>query len=208
MEHDMASQVLKGLVSRLLEIDPEELAKRSGAVLSRRGDSAKSLEIRYFRRSITVSFPEFEITDETSGMMAAHLRALFVYYLATADGTVLENRWAALSELPNGAFYNSAYRGYSGNRIAGVFGNDSGKLREAAVQAGGKPESMGDLGFRFAALPRVPLCLVYWRGDEAFSPSARVLFDGSASHCLPTDLCAFLGSTLTELLIKAGEGNK
>jgi hypothetical protein len=206
MEHDMDSKVLESLVSRLLETGPEELAKRSGAALRTGKDGTRKLEIAYFKRRVAVSFPGFGITENNSGVVAAHLRALFLFYLATADCSAPANRWVALSDLPSGEFYNAAYRGYSGNRIVSVFGNDMEALERAAQRAGGTPEPIGDLGFRFQALPRVPLCLVYWRGDEEFSPSCRVLFDGSASHYLPTDLCAFLGSALTELLIEKKGG--
>ena len=41
MEYDMESKVLDGFVSRLLKIDPEELAKRSGAALGTGGDGTQ-----------------------------------------------------------------------------------------------------------------------------------------------------------------------
>ena len=202
----MESTALDWLVTLLKKKDPAKLSGRCGARYMPGKGGGGRIEIAFFDRKFTVTTPRFEIFEEASGETAPHMRALFLYHLATADGAAEKGRWVALSELPGGSFYNAAYQGYSGNRIAGVFGNDVEKLARAAVQAGGTPEALGDLGFRFAALPRVPLCLVYWSGDEEFPPSAKVLFDGSASHYLPTDLCAFVGSELTGMLVGEAEG--
>jgi len=49
------------------------------------------------------------------------------------------------------------------------------------------------------------LLAVYWQGDEDFPSTCQVLFDASASHYLPTDAYAILGSTLTRRLIKTKE---
>jgi len=58
----------------------------------------------------------------------------------------------------------------------------------------------------FQALPRVPLMLTYWLGDEDFPSSCKVLFDESASHYFPIDACAILGSMLTGRVIRAKNG--
>ncbi|MDA8188688.1 MAG: DUF3786 domain-containing protein, partial [Dehalococcoidales bacterium] len=67
----------------------------------------------------------------------------------------------------------------------------------------GSPESMGDLSYRFLALPYVPLAMVYWSGDEDFPAAAKVLFDESASHYLPTDALATLGGRLCNMILYA-----
>jgi hypothetical protein len=63
----------------------------------------------------------------------------------------------------------------------------------------------GDVSFKYQALPLVPLLVVAWLGDEDFPPNYQVLFDTNASHHLPTDAYAILGSTLTKRLIKVKE---
>ena len=71
--------------------------------------------------------------------------------------------------------------------------------------AGVRQFGLGDLAYTFQALPRVSLLLVFWKGDEDFPASFQVLFDASASHYLPTDAYAILGSTLTRRLIKSAK---
>lgn len=43
----------------------------------------------------------------------------------------------------------------------------------------------GDLSFKVWPLPRIPLTLVLWEGDEEVSDGGTLLFDKSASHYLP-----------------------
>ena len=64
---------------------------------------------------------------------------------------------------------------------------------------------MGDAGYTFTVLPRVHLALVYWEGDEEFPSQARVLFEDSTSHYLPTDGLAILGSQLVGKILKAAQ---
>ena len=80
-------------------------------------------------------------------------------------------------------------------RIAALFDE------EAAHKLDGMKLGYGDAAFAFHVLPRVPLAVIYWRGDEDFPANCQILFDASASHYLPTDLCAILGSMLTRKLL-------
>ena len=59
---------------------------------------------------------------------------------------------------------------------------------------------LGDAAFAFDALPRVRVAAVYYAGDEDFPATANVLFDESASHYLPTDALAGVGSALVDRL--------
>jgi hypothetical protein len=116
--------------------------------------------------------------------------------------------WIAFSELPDGRFYNQAFQGYTGRELVKTFGNDLDAFEGAASKAGGEKRfpmagaPLGDSAFAYHALPRVPLMVVYWLGDEDFPPNSQILFDAAVSHHIPTDACAILGSTLTRRLLK------
>jgi len=129
---------------------------------------------------------------------------LFLHYLHTADGTPPADRWISYRELPDGMFYSQAFQGYSGARLVQTFDNELGRFKEAATEAGAEELSLGDAAFMFQALPRLPLGVVYWLGDEEFAPYANVLFDASASHYLSTDGLAVLGRELCDKIIDQG----
>jgi hypothetical protein len=127
-------------------------------------------------------------------------QASLLYYLRTADGTPIKNKWVSFADLPDGRMYNAAFQGYSGDEIVKVFGFDLDAFKSACLVAGGKPVDIGSASFTFQALPRVPLMLTYWLGDADFPSSCKILFDESACHYLPIDACAILGSMLVRKL--------
>ncbi|UCB46092.1 MAG: DUF3786 domain-containing protein [Spirochaetota bacterium] len=215
MKPDITNSIIEKMRDNVKKIDPQRLSHNTGAVFHSTEEhcatkkhcaSEKHLgdfKLIFFGESITVTYPEFIIRESDSNEeVQEHIKALLLYYFTTADGTPPGGKWIALSELPDGGFYNQAYQGYSGNRLVKAFANDLDSFRNSAFSWGGTAESFGDLSFSFQALPNVKLLAVYWKGDEEFSPTAKVLFDSSARHYLPTDLCAFLGSILTKKLIE------
>jgi hypothetical protein len=130
---------------------------------------------------------------------------MFLYYLQTADGAPFVGKWIAFRDLPDGLFYHQAYQGYSGDRLAKAIDNRVDVFERAAKHLGGMKLDLGDVAFAFDALPRVRVAAVYYAGDEDFPATANVLFDEAASHYLPTDGLAGLGSALVDRLIGALE---
>jgi hypothetical protein len=75
-------------------------------------------------------------------------------------------------------------------------------FKSSCGKAGGQSVEVGDASFIFQALPRLPLMVTYWLGDDDFPSSCKILFDSSATHYLPIDGCAILGSMLTRMILK------
>lgn len=165
-------------------------------------ESIGQLRLKYWGKNVTVSFPHFVAYQESGRKEISNFDlALLLYYFSVADGTPLSNRWISFSELPEGKFYNQAFQGYTGKRLVQAFKNDRQRFELAAAQQDGLRLSHGDVGYMYQALPRVPLMVAYWQGDEDFTSNFQILFDASASHYLPTDAYAILGSALTRRLV-------
>jgi len=201
---------IKQARAELKEADPVVLATRSGAQHKRVDKERGELRLTLWGRGHLVIYPDFIAYEEESGEICSSWRqALFLHYLRRADGRPLADRWVSLREIEGGEFYHRASQGYSGDRLAKHFGNDVEAFRWAAERAGGERRELGDAAYSFLALPRLPLAVVYWQGDEEFSPTAQVLFDASAGHYLPVDLLSVLGSQLCDRIIKAAsEGSE
>lgn len=200
------------LRKEMLGADPVLLASRTAS----RYEAVDSKEGAFFLpvwgQSVKLSFPEFFAVDQGSGdELPMMTQALLVYYFHTADGAPFAGRWISFSELPDGRFYNQAFHGYTGQVIARTFKDD---IEDLVLAAGTLPRAdepslapgIGGRSFSFQALPRVPLLLVYWQGDEDFPSSYQLLFDAAIIHYLPTDVCAILGSTLTRKLTTRRNG--
>ncbi|MDD5555976.1 MAG: DUF3786 domain-containing protein [bacterium] len=185
----------------LAGVDPAAVAARSGAAHTAGG----GLLLDVWGRRLAVDLPGFVARDAASGREAdPGTQALVAYYLFTSDGTPLAGRWISFAELRDGTFYERAFRGYTGGALVRARGGDPAPIAAAAERLGGRREAAGDLAYSFRPLPRLPLLLVWWRGDEEFPPSASILFDASANHYLPTDVCAVLGATLARRLLRSG----
>jgi len=197
---------IKQARAQLKEADPVVLAARSGAQHKGLDKERGELRLTLWGQGYVVIYPDFIAHEEESGEICSSRRqGLFLHYLRTADGKPLADRWVSLREIEGGQFYHRAFQGYSGDRVAKRFGNDIEAFRQAAERAGGERRELGDAAYSFQALPRVPLVVVYWEGDEEFSPTAQVLFDASAGHYLPVDLLSALGSELCDRIIRARE---
>ncbi|MEN8097933.1 MAG: DUF3786 domain-containing protein [Chloroflexota bacterium] len=173
--------------------NPKDVARRSGAELTESGwinfmlyDEVIAIDARSFQ-------PREPIDDSTL--------ALILAYLSRSDGSPPCGQWISFRELDDGTFYHQAFQGYTGRPLVDHLANDLARLTATATEIGGRQSDLGDISFIFDALPRVPILLIYWRGDDEFKASAKILFDRWANHHLPTDGCAVMGSTLVRLLI-------
>jgi len=198
---------------KLREQNPEKLAARTGALFTPTGDSvpvetgAGEFRLPYWSREVVLSFPDFSGNYSDNGdPVNTFDMTMLAYYFEVCDGAPMSNEWIAFNQIPGGLFYAQAFQGYSGDELAKAFGNDSEAFMNANEKLGGRREFFGNLAYSYQVLPRVPVMVVCWLGDEDFPPSYRMLFDANAHHHLVTDAYAILGSHLTRRLIQARNG--
>jgi hypothetical protein len=185
--------------------DPRGIAFRCGMEYHENSDVSYFL-FSIFDISVKIKYPQLIAynNDDGSCLNTAY-QALVCYYMSTSvfsDGFPIAGRWVSFAELPDGRFYNQAFQGYTGNKLASSIESDIIRFSKVAIQLYGSPLEVGDSSYKFSALPKVPLAVVYWGGDEDFPPSCKILFDASVSWYLPTDACAILGSMLTQKILK------
>jgi hypothetical protein len=68
------------------------------------------------------------------------------------------------------------------------------------------PLGMGDAAVSLPALPRVPIAIVLWAGDEEFAPSASIVFDASVAGYLDAEAVTVLAELATRRMIEAARG--
>jgi hypothetical protein len=178
---------------------PEIIADRCGGSFD--GDN---LGLTFWGDKVTISWPDLKACHLPDGAPCSTFdSAMLLYYLLTADGAPMADRWISFRELPDGAFYHQAFQGYSGNVIAHTFSDDMEAFDRAARELKGTAlPALAPFAFAFQPLPRVRIACVLWPGDDEFPTRASVLFDAAASHYMPTDGLALLGAGLARRLIK------
>lgn len=190
------------LRSALRPLDPELVAARSGVSYLEVCPSRGELRIPLWEFTCILSWPDLIGYSKPDEVLPNFQQALLLYYLSTADGAPPAGKWVSFADLPGGRMYNQAFQGYSGDELSKAILLDLGVFKNACELAGGKFVDLGDASYIFQALPRVPLMVTYWLGDEDFPSSCKILFDASATHYLPIDACAILGSNLTQRILK------
>jgi hypothetical protein len=183
--------------------NPDHLAACTGAIFSATGEDRGEFRLPFWSREVVIRFPDFlgHFTDTGEAINTFDMTML-AYYFERSDGAPMSGEWIAFNQIPGGLFYAQAFQGYSGDELTKAFGNDSEAFMEANERLGGRREFFGNLAYSYQVLPRVPIMVVCWLGDEDFPASYRILFDSNAHHHLVTDAYAILGSHLTRRLIK------
>ena len=197
---DRLAPVVASARATLSHVKPGKLALRSGCGRDEDGD----FRLAFLWREYVISGDGFTVRlAETGEEPSSFVQSIILTYLATADGATPSSRWVGFRDLPDGLFYVQAFQGYSGGRLVRELEGGVEAFRRACERLGGEPLEIGDAGYVFTVLPRVHLALVYWEGDDEFPSQARVLFEDTAAHYLPTDGLAILGSQLVGQVLKA-----
>ena len=192
---------LETLRSELHERSPNEAAACAGGSYT-----DGYLHLTYWGKPVAVFWSNLEArfsSDDTP--CSTFDTAMLTYYLCSADGAPMADRWIGFRELPDGTFYHQAFQGYSGDQVANAYTENPDAFdRAARALKGWQLPALAPHAYAFEPLPRIRLAAVLWPGDEEFPGRASVLFDAAASHYMPTDGLALLGSGLARRLIKAG----
>jgi len=192
----------------LKDKNPSQIADKTGTIYTPIDDVTGEFCFMFWSKEVILKFPVFTGTFAGSGEPLNNFDlTMLAYYFNVSDGAPIAGEWIAFNQIPGGMFYAQAFQGYSGDKLAKVFENDSESFIECNEKLGGRREFFGNVSFSYQVLPRVPIMVVCWLGDEDFPPSYRILFDGNAHHHLVTDAYAILGSNLAGKLIKAKASN-
>jgi hypothetical protein len=198
--YDKLAPVVQEARETLKALKPEKLALRSGCEQDADGD----FRLGFFWQQYVIDGGDFGVRRADSGKETpSFIASLILTYMVIADGTTPSGRWIGFRELPDGMFYVQAFQGYSGGRLVREIEGGIEAFRRGAEALGGQPLDIGSAAYAFEVLPRVRLALAYWEGDDEFPAQASVLFEDTASHYLPTDGLAILGSQLVGKLLKA-----
>ncbi len=184
--------------------NPQEVSQKSGSILQTDSEGRESIRLDFLNRECRVGFPGGDVCyGQGKEKVPVWTKILILHYLLTASGAPLSERLITFKEIPSGAFYLPAFERRTKRLLVEAFGAQPERLLESASQFDGKVSDLGDLSVTIFALPRIPITLVLWRGDDEFPPEGNVLFDETIPHYLPTEDIAVLSQMLIINMIKA-----
>ncbi len=178
---------------------PEQVAERSGfAVLK-----DDTLRVPFLNRAYRVTLPSYTFRDETDPGQEVPIQeqVILLHYLQGDPAVQPGGDWVAYREIPGAGFYDSAFAKRAVVPLTKAFGNNPEGLARAAERLSGSPAPVGDHSWDFSPLPRVPVRIVLWAGDDEFPANATILFDRTAGKILSPEDLAWLAGMLVYRLI-------
>lgn len=179
---------------------PEQVAHRCGGSYEE-----GAVSFKYWDAEVSVSWPDLEARNlDLDQPCSIFDTAMLFYYLSSADGAPIADRWVSFRELQDGAFYHRAFQGYSGDVLVKAFGDEPSSFDRAAASLQSTTlKGFAPHAYAFRALPRLRLAAVLWPGDEDFPSRAMILFDAASRHYMTIDGLALLGAGLARRLARA-----
>jgi len=136
-------------------------------------------------RTIRSSTPDGEILINKYGYFFVHS---CLWYLIHAKDIPLTGRLVKPVNLKGGEIF---FRGSHALPLEGVakkYGHDKEAFIKKGKELCAEFLEYGDASLRLFPLPRIPVTLILWLGDEEFPPGTDLLFDSSCEIHLPLDI--------------------
>jgi hypothetical protein len=196
---------------KALELAKEELRNRnplhvcrlSGGLCIEKDAQPAEIRLAFLHRIVTISWPDL-IFHKTSGSGDVPIKqqVLILHYLNGSTKENLAGEWISYQDIPSAAFYIDAFNRRVRYPLINTFGDQPDQLLLVAKEIfGATQSSLGDISMQIQALPKVPVTLVLWRGDEDFSPDGTILFDSSIKDILSAEDISELASQIVYPLI-------
>ena len=128
------------------------------------------------------------IAEKLLGRLGYFAKLSMLDYLLHARAIPESGRLVAPSELSAAQLYFRGSHVLPCDRLAAAFDADPARFAAVGRDLGGEPQPYGDVAVRVRPLPRIPVVVVLWRGDEEFGPRSGILFDASVSDQLAPDV--------------------
>jgi hypothetical protein len=200
---DEYREALRLAEEALNQADLSALAQRAGAEVMRHDVNTLQLRLFFFNDPVHLRPGNpFIIRNEKQGTeVSLEEKIVICHYLLQAKGTSPAGQWITFRQIPDGQFYDAAFQQRTRGPFLSFFGDKPDLFRASAEQLAGVPIAAGDAGMIFPVLPRVPVQLILWQGDEELPPESTILFDATISDYLPAEDIAVLSGMLVYRII-------
>jgi hypothetical protein len=139
-------------------------------------------------KPLSVDFEGNRLVFEDGQPADMRWQVLVLHYLNAPTPVEPTGREMVFADIRDTRGYQGVYEGRVIKRLCFTVGRTAETLNHAALAIGGHPcEGEGDLAFRFDVLPRIPLRMAWYAGDEDFPPNATFLFQSNATDLLPPE---------------------
>ena len=125
-----------------------------------------------------------------------------IHYLLTSKEIEITNEWISEKDIPGGTTFFRGPHEIPTNLISFRFNNNINEFKERCEQLHGSPLNMADAAYRFKITPRIPVAVLYWRGDDDFPAESKILYDRTITEHLASDVIYALAAGICNRLGK------
>lgn len=199
----------EGLWEQLVKLDGRGTARRTKC---QHLTNPERYVIRLLRTEYVVNLSDRQIASvqsDSESKPAEFIEQLCILaYLINAKDIPLANKLVTAEALPAGQFFFRGLHSLPNEKLEKAFGRHPERLSAVAEQFDAQRCDFGDVSIRLYVLPRIPLTIVIWRGDEEFAARASILFDQTAADQLPLDaLWSAVNLTVDALVAAAADSD-
>jgi hypothetical protein len=184
------------------ERNPLHLCRLSGALFTGQGGDAAVIELQFLNRMITITWPDLSFSQDQEGEVPIKEKVIILHYLNGVKREQTGEEWISYKDIPSARFYLDAFNRRVKEPLMDAFGEQPDRLVSCAKALyGATASSFGDVSVVIQALPRVPVILALWKGDEEFPPDGAILFDRSMQDILSAEDISELSSMIVYPLV-------
>jgi hypothetical protein len=163
----------------------------------------KIISVKFLADEYTVDFNEKKVISLACNLPAKDFTAILIlhYLVHKLKGLpTLIGEWVTFKELSGVEGYTLAFRKRAIEPIIIKYGNKPEALLSVLDRLPAKRVAQGDIGLILEVFEGVPVLIIFWRGDEEFSPEANMLFDKSILKIFCTEDIAVLAGFIASQL--------
>jgi hypothetical protein len=190
----------------LARADVRLQAGRLGGTLDTGRDGGQTVSFPCMGATCRISLPDGAVSRNGSapvGPLSVFAEILILHALLRHTGRPPRGEWIAFSDIPDGLLYGAVYEKRTAGRLAAALSGVGDRLRSAAERLGGRSAALGgDASAVLEPFSGVPIGIVFWEGDDRFSPAVTFLYDGTIMEIFPTEDIVVLTQWVTEEMIR------
>ncbi len=177
--------------------DPEDICSR---VLCKYDKTKKAYTLHVWGDEYAIYPHEFKIDRISNHGHRPHeyFYLFIIYYLLKAKNIEISDEWISDKDIPGGPTFFRGPHEIPTRLICGQYGNDVKEFRKRCEELHGVPLDMADAAYSFIITPRIPVAVLYWKGDDEFPPEAKILYDRTITEHLSTDIIFALAVEICE----------
>lgn len=183
--YEEPDQIDPALWEELVRISPDDVCTRAKVFYDK---SARCYEIPFFSTALRCN-PEKKVIAFAENLPYERadfeLALTLLHYLIHAVSVDPTGRWVGEKDIPGGNVFFYGPHQLPTRPLEELFQVDIEYFDRAAKVLGGVREDRGDRAYVFRVFPRVPMMLVFWKGDEEFEPKVNFRFDETIIRHFP-----------------------